>query len=733
MSLQSDNGTFAAIAGPVARMLLGDPNKALSSKSELRFGNRGSLSVDLKTGQIYDHSEAAGGGVLWLIERQKGLKGREAIEWLKSSGFDLPDNRPALSDNRKPQSANPSANIANSGEKPRPKIAKTYDYVDESGALVFQVVRFEPKDFRQRRRAGPMDDPAKVRDGWVWSVKDVRQVPYRLPDVIEAISNGYTIMVVEGEKDADNLWARNIPATCNAMGAGKWPEELTRYFEDADVVILPDNDEPGRAHRDMVGKSLTGVAKRVRVLDVPVRAEKEDVSDWLSAGGTPEALYDLLDEKGREWKEPTDKPFASRYGRLAWADLDKPGPEHEYLIDDFLTAADKSVIGGPSKSGKSFLAIHASLAVARGTKFFGRPVQKGLVVYQAGEGARGIKKRLRAYRQYFGVPKSEDVPFELLQSAIDLWRPDGDTGPLIAEIKAIAAMHADPLRLVVIDTLATAIGGADEISGKDMGAVMKNISRINSETGAHVMLVHHMNAEGKKLRGHTSIYANLDQVIFVTRNEETKVRKVVLDKQKDDEDGVTFSFELLSMEIGTRDDGRPITSCVVVEPGEKAKAIEDRAKKQGFKLRPQEVLVFKALMAAISKHGEQAPGELELPLGARVVAARHWKSEFEAIAPYETGDDSEQGQARRAASVRQALKRAGEVLLRFGVIGRREPFIWWTGKPVADFPETFGSDGLPPKRDQYRSQRDETPAWRDENPETSDGLGGIPNEDEAPW
>lgn len=694
----TDNAAFVAIAGPVARMILGDPNKSMSSKTELRFGNHGSMSVDLKTGQAYDHSEATGGGVLWLIEKHKGLKGRDAFEWLKQNGFELPDT----GTNYKEIKSEPES-------KAKSKIVKTYDYVDESGELVFQVVRMEPKTFRQRRKATAMDDPSKVRDGWIWSVKDTRQVPYRLPEVLEAVKSGFTVMIVEGEKDADNLWAQGIPATCNAMGAGKWPAELCGYFKAADVVIIPDNDEPGRAHRDLVGQSLKGIAKSVRVLDLPLKSEKEDVSDWLANGGSSEALYDLIDSKGREWRED-EAPFTSKYGRLAWADLDAPGPEHEYLIDDFLTAADKSVIGGPSKSGKSFLAIHASLAVARGTKFFGRPAQKGLVVYQAGEGARGIKKRLRAYRKHFGVLKSEYVPFELLQSAIDLWRPDGDTGPLIDEIKKITAMHELPLRLVVIDTLATAIGGADEISGKDMGAVMKNISRINAETGAHVMLVHHMNAEGKKLRGHTSIYANLDQVIFVTKQEGSKVRRVVLDKQKDDEDGINFGFELMPIEIGARDDGRPITSCVVVEPGERDRAV----KNSGFKLRPNETLVFKALLAALHKHGEQAPGDLGLPLGTRVVAARHWKSEFEAIAPYETGDDSDQGKDRRAAAIRQALKRAGEGLLKCNIIGRREPYIWWTRRAVAGFPETFERDDNSPWRDRYSEARDEIAANSDE-------------------
>src|SRR5262245_33625120 len=91
-------------------------------------------------------------------------------------------------------------------------LVATYDYVDELGELVLQVVRYDPKDFRQRRKARPGDDLNKVRDGWVWSVKDVaRRVIYRLPEVLEALTADRTIAIAEGEKDVDALWRIGIP------------------------------------------------------------------------------------------------------------------------------------------------------------------------------------------------------------------------------------------------------------------------------------------------------------------------------------------------------------------------------------------------------------------------------------------------------------------------------------------------------------------------------------------
>ncbi len=96
---------------------------------------------------------------------------------------------------------------------PMRSIVTAYDYRDEGGTVLYQCVRFAPKDFRQRRPDGA--------GGWKWNLQGVRLVPYRLPDVL-ADDQDRPVYVVEGEKDADALWTRGHVATCNPMGAGKW-------------------------------------------------------------------------------------------------------------------------------------------------------------------------------------------------------------------------------------------------------------------------------------------------------------------------------------------------------------------------------------------------------------------------------------------------------------------------------------------------------------------------------
>lgn len=166
------------------------------------------------------------------------------------------------------------------------RVVALSDYVDEQGRLLFQVERRDPKDFRQRRPDGNGE--------WIYDLNGVRRVVYRLPDVVAAIGNGDPVLVVEGEKDADRLAGLGLCATCNPMGAGKWLSEYNATFAGADVIVLPDNDEAGRAHGATVRDALVSVARSVRLIELPGLPPKGDVSDWLDAGHTAGELLDLV-------------------------------------------------------------------------------------------------------------------------------------------------------------------------------------------------------------------------------------------------------------------------------------------------------------------------------------------------------------------------------------------------------------------------------------------------------
>ena len=172
-----------------------------------------------------------------------------------------------------------------SSKKSQKRIVATYPYTDANGELLFEAVRFHPKDFRQR--------VPDVNGGYKWSIKGVKRVIYNLPAVIDAIEAGKPVFLVEGEKDADALNKRGLVATTVPMGAGKWSKDYNDYFNGADIIILPDNDVPGREHAVTVADHLSDFSKSVRILQLPDIQEKEDVSDWLDEGGTKDEFLEL--------------------------------------------------------------------------------------------------------------------------------------------------------------------------------------------------------------------------------------------------------------------------------------------------------------------------------------------------------------------------------------------------------------------------------------------------------
>ena len=253
---------LARVMAPAALALLGEPSERHHNGQEWRYGTRGSLSVRVDQGTWYDNEAGKGGGTLDLVRSRKGLSKEEALKWLRDKK--LIESTPAAR-----------------------KIIATYDYRATDGVLLFQVVRFEPKDFRQRRP----DD----RGGWVWKMGGVPRVPFRLPELLAAIAAGQTIYIAEGEKGVGALEFIGLAATCSPGGAGKWQPAYSEHFAGADVVILPDNDNPGRAHAEQVAGALRSVARSIRVLPLPGLPLKGDVADWIVAGGTAAKLQELAE------------------------------------------------------------------------------------------------------------------------------------------------------------------------------------------------------------------------------------------------------------------------------------------------------------------------------------------------------------------------------------------------------------------------------------------------------
>ncbi len=175
---------------------------------------------------------------------------------------------------------------AGSSAAARGNLIVTYDYADADGQLLYQVCRFQPKDFRQRRPDG--------NGGWHWNMRGVERVLYRLPEVLRAGQ----VCIAEGEKDVDCLVGAGFNATCNPGGAGKWRDEYSETLRGKEIVVFPDVDEPGRKHAAEVVESLSGSASVVRCVNLP--AGFKDVSDYIGSlpptASAADAIQRLIDD-----------------------------------------------------------------------------------------------------------------------------------------------------------------------------------------------------------------------------------------------------------------------------------------------------------------------------------------------------------------------------------------------------------------------------------------------------
>lgn len=226
-------------------------------------------------------------------------------------------------------------------EKPH-EVAR-YRYMDRNGTVLFAKSRQEPKHFTLLR---PVDG------GWEYGLDGVAERPlYRLPEVIGAVARGQIIYVVEGEKDADRLWDKDIAATCNFGGADEWRDEYSDYLTGADVIIVADRDEPGERHAMKIRASLRGKARSARIVQSRTEGKGHDVSDHLEAG------YDI--------NELLPLNFNRLYKRVDLSQALAKGIEKPVLLNELLYQGGLHSIAGAPDCGKTTLAAWWALQELR--------------------------------------------------------------------------------------------------------------------------------------------------------------------------------------------------------------------------------------------------------------------------------------------------------------------------------------------------------------------------------
>lgn len=379
----------------------------------------------------------------------------------------------------------------------------------------------------------------------------------------------------------------------------------------------------------------------------------------------------------RDSGEPKRAPLA-----IEWAADVRPR-EGSWIVKGLVPDSGLVSIHGPSRACKTFLALEWVLRIAAGEDVLGFKTRRVGVAYVAAEAANGVRKRIRAWVQENDFD-DEFLPFGLIGRGVDLSAPENeDVDELIELLRAeqiVFRERGEPLGIVCIDTLARVTPGADENSSADMGAALAALERIGEALGVVVVVIHHTGKDATKgARGHSSFFAALDTAIELTHDEETGVRSLKVAKQKDDEDGRSWSFRLKPVTIGADADGEEITSCVIEYVDAPTTSRPTRAPGKS------DLLVYRAIKNALSETGEGSPMALRdhIPSTAIVVKRDNARLHADKLGLSQSDVTIETGADRKRADdkARQEFARSIKNLIGQGFVGHyavnnREGYLW---------------------------------------------------------
>ena len=277
------------------------------------------------------------------------------------------------------------------------------------------------------------------------------------------------------------------------------------------------------------------------------------------------------------------------------------------LIEDFLEIGAFSVMYGAPNAGKSFIALDMAFAVASGRSWAGRYTKQGAVVYIAAEGGQGVKNRVEALRQRY---QASGVPFYLIPCPVNLMSSAEDARALVAILEEVSAKHGG-IALVVVDTLARTMGGADENSAQDMGVFVRNVDQMRANCRAHFLVVHHSGKDASKGgRGSSALLGAIDAEFEIADGQ------IITRKQRDGEKVEQVDFELEVVELGRNARGKVVRTCTVSVLSKEDAAVRKLGGE--FDMEPRDQILYTAFLRAMAGSGYTNSE------GARVITSKIW-------------------------------------------------------------------------------------------------------------
>ena len=398
--------------------------------------------------------------------------------------------------------------------KPARRIVATYDYTDETGALLFQVCRYDPKDFRQRR--------PDSNGGWTWNLNGVHRVLYRLPELVDADPATW-VFLDEGEKGADDLAALGLVTTTNPGGAGKWREEYSEVLRGRRVAILPDADAPGRKHALDVARALHSKTADVRIVDLP--GPGKDVTDWIAwldsrtAEELAAALVQMADA-APVWTPDAAGPWAAAESsdaptsEPALINLANVEPEPlRWLWPNRIPLGKVTLLFGDPGLGKSFITLDIAARVSCSMPWpdadgdGGRAAPAGVILLSAEDDvADTIRPRLDAagadpWRVTLlqGIRYGDSQGMRHFNLASDL-----------PALEAAIRQRSDT-RLVIIDPVSAYLGRTDSHKNAAIRGLLAPLADLAAQHDVAVLTVSHMS----KGLGGRALYRAMGSLAFI--------------------------------------------------------------------------------------------------------------------------------------------------------------------------------------------------------------------------
>lgn len=416
------------------------------------------------------------------------------------------------------------------GSDVRSKVVAIFKYADEAGNVLYLKERLEPgrngrsKEFVFKHLEG---------DRWVMG-RGCDPVLYRLPELIKS----KYCFIVEGEGKADLLHSWGLVATCLDSGANSpWRDEYIKAFEGKEkVVILPDNDTPGREYASKIASALHGKVKELKVVELPGLQGKEDIVDWVKIAGNGKSKLLELIKNAPEWtpKENNDSPgFDITKALKIGSELQVLDLPVNWAIKGLLPQQAITLLSARGGMGKTILSISMADAVSKGTPFLGLETTKMQVVYIDFENSLPTLveriKRIDAGNVLFWHPANEIKPPRLDSKEYELYK------------------KLPPGALLIFDTL-RASQSRDENDSQHMAMIMQRLKELR-DLGFTILILHHTRkGDDKVYKGSTVIFDLCDHNLSLH-----KVKKGCYTPEENEGDDDTDNY---CYRLGTQDKTR---------------------------------------------------------------------------------------------------------------------------------------------------------------------------------